>query len=68
MSRFSAELLLIRKRSSTWLLLGVAALLTIVFGYVLPYGSYLSDPESERLAADLEELLPGGSVATASWL
>jgi ABC-2 type transport system permease protein len=65
MSRFSAELLLIRKRASTWLLLGVAAVLTTVFGYVLPYGSYVSNTESERIAADLEELLPGGSVATA---
>jgi ABC-2 type transport system permease protein len=65
MSRFFAELLLVRKRTSTWLLLGIAALLTVVFGYVLPYGSYVSEPESERIGADLEELLPGGSVATA---
>jgi hypothetical protein len=33
----AAEFLLVRKRSGTWILLGVWAALSAFFGYLLPY-------------------------------
>ena len=36
----SAELLVLRKRASTWILLAVWAVLGAFFGYVLPYTTY----------------------------
>lgn len=40
MGSLKAEVLLLRKRVSTRLLLAIAVLLTVLFGYVLPYASY----------------------------
>ena len=37
---FSAEILKLRKRPATWVLLGVALALTQLFGYLLPYSSW----------------------------
>ena len=38
-----AELLVLRKRASTWILLGIWATLALVFAYVVPYATYLND-------------------------
>lgn len=59
-----AELLILRRRTANWVLLGVAILVTALFGYILPYGSYLSDPAAERSGADLQRLLPGQALAS----
>ena len=39
---FKAEILKLRKRPATWVLLGVVLALTQLFGYVLPYSSWLT--------------------------
>ena len=56
----SAELLVLRKRTSTWILLGLWATLALVFAYVVPYATYLngSSPDS------LRDVLPENMVGT----
>ena len=49
-----AELLVLRKRTSSWILLGIWSALALVFAYVVPYVSYLDDSGQEPLA----DLLP----------
>ena len=39
----AAQLLLIRKRAASWILLGFWMLVTVVFAYVLPYYAYKGD-------------------------
>jgi ABC-2 type transport system permease protein len=66
---FFAEILKLRKRPATWVLVGVVVLLTQLFGYFLPYSSYVTggqntvteglDPEGVLAGA-----LPGELVAT----
>jgi ABC-2 type transport system permease protein len=56
----SAELLVIRKRASTWILLGLWAALALVFAYVVPYVAYLNGSAQDPLA----ELLPERVVGT----
>jgi ABC-2 type transport system permease protein len=51
----AAELLVLRKRLSTWILLGIWSLLTLMFAYVVPYLQYLSDGSTRQ---PLDELLP----------
>ncbi|MGH2556154.1 MAG: ABC transporter permease [Actinomycetota bacterium] len=58
MNSFRAELLLLRKRAATWVLLAVALFQTLLFTYVLPYSSYLSGPPGGGSAGDLRALLP----------
>jgi ABC-2 type transport system permease protein len=53
----SAELLVVRKRSSTWILLGIWSVLAVLFAYVIPYVEYLND--SGPGPRSLEQLLPG---------
>jgi ABC-2 type transport system permease protein len=53
----AAELLIVRKRTSTWILLAVWTLLALVFAYIVPYVQYLDGSRS------LEELLPQHLVA-----
>jgi ABC-2 type transport system permease protein len=55
----SAELLVLRKRTSTWILLGIWLLLALVFAYVAPYATYLNEPGREPLADMLPERLVG---------
>jgi ABC-2 type transport system permease protein len=55
----SAELLMLRKRASTWILLGIWAALGLVFAYVVPYVTYLNDPGQEPLADLLPQNLVG---------
>ncbi|MGH3344000.1 MAG: ABC transporter permease [Carbonactinosporaceae bacterium] len=67
---YSAELLKLRKRPATWVLLAATLLLYHLFSYALPYASYLTGgsnfetqgvPNSEALAATL----PGQLVANS---
>lgn len=54
-----AELLVLRKRASTWILLGIWVTLALVFAYVVPYAQYLNRPSPDRLADVLPENLVG---------
>src|SRR5680860_195310 len=54
-----AELLVLRKRAATWILLGIWALLGVFFAYVIPYAL---DPE--EAAGGLRDLLPGAMAGT----
>ena len=67
---FSAELLKLRKRPATWILLGVVLGLTQLFGYVLPYSSWLTSDQNFRTQgldpqAVLAGTLPGELVPTS---
>lgn len=55
----SAELLVLRKRSATWVLLGIWVFLGIFFAYVVPYAL---DPEDS--VGGLEQFLPESLAGT----
>jgi ABC-type transport system involved in multi-copper enzyme maturation permease subunit len=55
----AAELLIVRKRASTWILLGIWTLLALVFAYLIPYVRYLNGTGRQPLA----DLLPQHLVA-----
>lgn len=55
----AAELLVVRKRASTWILLLVWTLLALVFAYIVPYVQYLNGSTRRPL----EDLLPPHLVA-----
>jgi len=58
-----AELLVLRKRSSTWILLGTWTALGLAFAYAVPYATFRDNPAEQPLS----ELLPQavvGNVAT----
>jgi ABC-2 type transport system permease protein len=52
----AAELLILRKRAATWILLAVWTLLGIFFAYVIPYAL---DPESDDVAPFLPQRIAG---------
>jgi ABC-2 type transport system permease protein len=54
-----AELLVLRKRTSTWILFGIWATLALVFAYVVPYATYLNRSTTDNLADVLPENLVG---------
>ena len=54
-----AELLVLRKRTSTWILLGIWTTLALVFAYVVPYVTYLNNPAEQPLADVLPRHLVG---------
>ncbi len=57
----SAELLMLRRRAATWVLLGIWVGLGLMFGYIVPYMMYRGgDPEAGSLAA----MLPGQITST----
>jgi ABC-2 type transport system permease protein len=56
----AAELLVLRKRASTWILLGIWTLLALLFAYIVPYIQYLNGSPSRPLS----ELLPASLVGT----
>jgi ABC-2 type transport system permease protein len=56
MTSVTAEFLVVRKRSSTWILLGIWSALAVLFAYVIPYVEYLNG--SEPGPRSLEQLLP----------
>ena len=51
--QIAAELLILRKRAATWILLGIWTLLGVFFAYVIPYAL---DPEDAT--GGIEQLLP----------
>lgn len=55
-----SELLLVRKRASTWILLGIWTALALTFAYVVAYVTYLNGTGRESL----EDLLPQSLVGT----
>jgi ABC-type transport system involved in multi-copper enzyme maturation permease subunit len=63
MNSYRPELMVIGKRTSTWVLMGVMLLMTLSFAYVLPYISYKNDPSAPKAAADFEKILPAHLVA-----
>jgi len=57
---FKAEILKLRKRPATWVLLGVVLGLNQLFGYVFPYSSWLSgDQNFQTQGLDPQGLLAG---------
>jgi ABC-2 type transport system permease protein len=57
---FNAEILKLRKRPATWILLGVVLGLTQLFGYVLPYSSWAtSDQNFQTQGLDPQAVLAG---------
>jgi ABC-2 type transport system permease protein len=54
-----AELLVLRKRASTWILLGIWTTLALTFAYVVPYVTYLNGSAPDSLAELLPERLVG---------
>lgn len=58
----AAELLLLGKRTSTWILLGVWVFIGVLFGYIFPYISYL-DANNGFRSGPLADMLPGHLVA-----
>ena len=62
----SAEVLALRKRASTWILLGIWTALAVFFAYVLPYVSYVNGsggPAQEPLSDLLPQRLVGNVLA-----
>ncbi len=59
----SAELLLLGKRASTWILLGIWAALALTFAYVVPYVQYTNNPTRTPLSDLLPENLVGTLMA-----
>jgi ABC-2 type transport system permease protein len=58
-----AELLLMRKRTSTWVLLGIWVALAMLFAYVVAYITYLNGTGREPLEALLPQSLVGTLLA-----
>lgn len=55
----AAELLVLRKRAASWILLGIWATLATFFGYILPYVTYRNDSGTPaELNDSLAKLLP----------
>jgi ABC-2 type transport system permease protein len=61
MTSVTAELLVVRKRSSTWILLGIWSALAVLFAYVIPYVEYLNGSSGPSGVAPL---LPGSVAGT----
>jgi ABC-2 type transport system permease protein len=59
----TAELLLMRKRASTWILLAIWTALALTFAYVVPYIQYTNDSGRTPLADLLPENLVGTLLA-----
>jgi ABC-2 type transport system permease protein len=58
-STVMAELLVLRRRASTWILLGIWTTLALVFAYIVPYVTYLNDSGEQPLADVLPQQLVG---------
>ena len=59
----TAELLIVRKRASTWILLGIWTLLALVFAYIVPYVQYLNGSTRQPLDDLLAQQLVGQLMA-----
>jgi len=53
----AAELSILGKRAATWILIGLWAVMAVLFGYVLPYSSYRSETGAARQES-LADMLP----------
>ena len=53
----SAELMILRKRTATWVLLGLWATMAGFFAYILPYADYRNQTGAARQTS-LNDLLP----------
>ena len=67
---YAAELLKLRKRAASWVLLAAALVLSLAFGYLLPYLGYLTGDEMTADSGQPPEVvlgstLPGSLVANA---
>jgi ABC-2 type transport system permease protein len=67
---FKAEILKLRKRPATWILLGVVLALTQLFGYLLPYSSWATSGQNfqtqgQNPEAVLAGTLPGELIPTS---
>lgn len=60
-----AELLKVRKRPATWVLLGVWLTMTLAFGYLIPYLIFRSDPADPLARSVFAETLPAQLDASA---
>jgi ABC-2 type transport system permease protein len=60
MGSIAAQLLVLRKRTSTWILMGIWVALGIMFSHLLPYLTYRGDADAPTGAASLQTLLPEG--------
>ena len=45
---YRAEMLKLRKRSAVWVLFGAGLLLSLIFGYLLPYLGYATGDENPQ--------------------
>ena len=54
-----AELLVLRRRASTWILLAIWVALALVFAYVVPYATYLNGSSQDSLTEVLPKNLVG---------
>jgi ABC-2 type transport system permease protein len=64
MNSLIAELLLIRRRAATWILLGFWTAIALLFSYVLPYYAYTSNTNFHGRAIVLYVLLPQSLIST----
>jgi ABC-type transport system involved in multi-copper enzyme maturation permease subunit len=62
---FRAELIKLAKRPATWLLLGVALGLSLIFAYLVRYASYAGGTEGVNTAGGLAVMLPGRLVGNS---
>jgi ABC-type transport system involved in multi-copper enzyme maturation permease subunit len=62
---FSAELFKLVRRPANWLLLAVALVLSLLFGYVIPYAGYKSGTGGPTAGRGLAAVLPDHVVGNA---
>ncbi len=67
---YLAELTKLRKRSTSWVLFGAASILSLTFGYIIPYLGYVSGDNNVQTTGVprdqvLADMLPGGIVGNA---
>ncbi len=71
LASYRAELIKLRKRSATWVLFGTAILLSLTFGYLIPYLGYVSGddniqtvgvPRAQVLADMLPKAMTGNAI------
>lgn len=63
MGSIAAQFLILRKRTSTWILMGIWVLLGMMFSYLLPYLTYRGGADGPRQAS-LSALLPESLTET----
>ncbi len=51
MSSYRAEILKLRKRSAVWVLFSAGLILSLIFGYLLPYLGYVTGDDNPQTTA-----------------